>query len=235
MRSRHRSRTRLLVAGVAAVTVAVTALVGGIFMPQGMIGGPQAAAAAEGNCGQPIHNVNDLIGSDPALANKVMTDNEYNGMLGSVFGDNHMLCGAGRAVIDTVAGTIVQVIVETGTGLKWEWIATVGRLLTSQYGPDSGKPTVLPDVGPSGGYAAPVAWTGGIGLNLNRTPNERSALGTVPEGGAVTILCQEHGRFVNGGPTPSDLWDLVDYGGTVGWVADAYVNTGTPNQVAPTC
>jgi hypothetical protein len=40
---------------------------------------------------------------------------------------------------------------------------------------------------------------------------------------------------VNGGPTPSDLWDLVDYGGTVGWVADVYVNTETPNQVAPTC
>ena len=84
-------------------------------------------------------------------------------------------------------------------------------------------------------YAAPVAWTGGIGLNLNQNPYERSAFGTVPEGGTVTILCQEHGRFVNGGRTPSDLWDLVDYGATVGWVADVYVNTGTPNQVAPTC
>jgi hypothetical protein len=55
------------------------------------------------------------------------------------------------------------------------------------------------------------------------------------QGVTVTIMCQEHGRFVNGGPTPSDLWDLVDYGGMVGWVADAYVTTGTPNQVAPTC
>jgi hypothetical protein len=110
-----------------------------------------------------------------------MTDNEYNGMLGSVFGDNQWLCGAGRAVIDTVAGTIVQVIVETSTGLKWEWIATAGRLLNSQFGPDSGRPTVLPDVGPSGGYAAAVAWTGGIGLNLNQNPYERSASARFPK------------------------------------------------------
>lgn len=215
-----------------AVAMAVTGLVaGGAFLPKGSIAGPQAAAAAEGNCGQPIHNFEPLIGSNPALANKLMADNYYNGVFGSVFGDNQMLCGAARTVVDTIAGRVVRAVFPNGT---WAWIATGGRLLQSQYGPDSGQPTVLPDVAPSGGYAAPVAWTGGIGLNLNRNPNERSAFDTVPEG-TVTILCQERGRFVNGGPTPSDLWDLVDYGGTVGWVADAYVNTGTPNQVAPTC
>ncbi len=70
---------------------------------------------------------------------------------------------------------------------------------------------------------------------MNSNPYASSRFLTVPEGATVTILCQERGRFVNGGRTPSDLWDLVDYGGTAGWVADAYVNTGTPHQVAPTC
>src|SRR4051794_27824312 len=104
----RRSLTRPLVAGVAAVTVAVAGLVaGGAFLPAGTIGGPQAASAESGTCGKPIKSYDQLIGVAPDRAIKIMTDNHYNEQLGSVFGDNELLCGITRAGIDAVAGQVV--------------------------------------------------------------------------------------------------------------------------------
>ena len=47
----------------------------------------------------------------------------------------------------------------------------------------------------------------------------------------VTIRCQKRGQSVTGTYGTSTLWDNI---GT-GFVADAYISTGSDGQVAPTC
>ena len=47
----------------------------------------------------------------------------------------------------------------------------------------------------------------------------------------MVIRCQRRGQTVNGTYGASSLWDKLDGG----YVADAYVATGSDGQVAPTC
>ena len=73
----RRSLTRLLVAGVAALVVAVAGLVaGGVLLPTGSMGGPQAASADGKTCGEPIREYEDLIAIDPAAATRLMSELE---------------------------------------------------------------------------------------------------------------------------------------------------------------
>ena len=58
-----------------------------------------------------------------------------------------------------------------------------------------------------------------------------TAVGSVPDGAKVTIKCQKHGSQVTGTYGTTTLWDYI---GT-GYISDAYVNTGSDGQVAPTC
>ena len=58
-----------------------------------------------------------------------------------------------------------------------------------------------------------------------------AAVGTVGDGATVTITCQKKGQSITGTYGTSTLWDKI--GG--GFVADAYVSTGSDGQVAPTC
>lgn len=58
-----------------------------------------------------------------------------------------------------------------------------------------------------------------------------AAVGSVSDGARVTITCQKRGQMVSGTYGSSDLWDKV--GG--GYIADAFVSTGSDGQVAPTC
>jgi uncharacterized protein YraI len=58
-----------------------------------------------------------------------------------------------------------------------------------------------------------------------------SAVGSVADGARVTITCQKHGQTVSGTYGTSSLWDHI----SGGFVADAFVSTGSDGQVAPTC
>jgi uncharacterized protein YraI len=58
-----------------------------------------------------------------------------------------------------------------------------------------------------------------------------AAVGSIADGSHVTITCQKHGQSISGTYGTSSLWDDIGNG----FVADAYVRTGSDGQVAPTC
>jgi hypothetical protein len=72
----------------------------------------------------------------------------------------------------------------------------------------------------------------GVALTIRSGPGTGySAIGSAPDGARVTISCQKAGTKVTGTFGTSNLWDKI---GT-GYVADAYVYTGTDGRVAPNC
>lgn len=74
--------------------------------------------------------------------------------------------------------------------------------------------------------------TNGAPLTVRSTPNTSgNDVGSVSDGTVIDIKCQVHGSSVSGTYGTSNLWDFI---GT-GYVADAYVSTGSDGQVAPTC
>lgn len=58
-----------------------------------------------------------------------------------------------------------------------------------------------------------------------------AAIGSVADGTHVTIRCQRRGQSITGTFGTSSLWDDIG----AGFVADAYVATGSDGQIAPTC
>ncbi len=83
----------------------------------------------------------------------------------------------------------------------------------------------------SGGVVARVN-TRGISLNVRSGPGTGFAVvGSVPDGATVRISCQARGTAVSGTYGRSTLWDRIG----VGYIADAYVYTGSDGQVAPNC
>jgi hypothetical protein len=58
-----------------------------------------------------------------------------------------------------------------------------------------------------------------------------TAIGTVGDGVFVTISCQKLGQSISGTYGTSALWDKIGEG----YVADAYVSTGSDGRVAPDC
>ncbi|NUP13920.1 MAG: peptidoglycan DD-metalloendopeptidase family protein [Polyangiaceae bacterium] len=84
--------------------------------------------------------------------------------------------------------------------------------------------------GPSG--VTGIVDTAGPDLTVRAEAKPDSdAVGAVSDGEAVTITCQKQGAPVNGTYGTSSLWDYIGNG----YVADAYVSTGSDGQVAPTC
>jgi hypothetical protein len=170
-----------------------------------------------------------------------MTDNHYNEQLGSVFGDNELLCGITRAGIDAVAGQVVKVLVKRSTGVDWVWIKVVGQQLHHKYGQnkghsqDKGQLRQLPGHDGSGEIRGEVTDTGGQGLMLNRSPKAKSWLdgvGGIPEGATVTIMCRtDGGRGVSTGKGGS-RWCRVAYQGVEGWAAGAHLD---PVKSVPSC
>ncbi len=74
--------------------------------------------------------------------------------------------------------------------------------------------------------------TSGANLKVRKSPSTNAEqVGVVADGAVVTITCQKIGSKVTGTFGTSKLWDFI---GT-GYVADAYVSTGSDGQVAPTC
>jgi hypothetical protein len=74
--------------------------------------------------------------------------------------------------------------------------------------------------------------TSGAALTVRQSPSTgAAAVGSVSDGAHVTITCQKRAQTVSGTYGASNLWDKI--GG--GFIADAYVSTGSDGQVAPTC
>lgn len=60
-------------------------------------------------------------------------------------------------------------------------------------------------------------------------------LGCIPDGTSMGIDCTITGEAVTGPWGESTLWDHTSYGSASGFVADAWVNTGTSTPTAPSC
>jgi hypothetical protein len=85
--------------------------------------------------------------------------------------------------------------------------------------------------GGGGGVTATIN-TNGASLTVRSKPSTSgNDVGSVSDGQVVTIACQVHGSSVSGTYGTSTLWDFIGNG----YVADAYVATGSDGQVAPTC
>lgn len=84
----------------------------------------------------------------------------------------------------------------------------------------------------SGGAVVGRVNTAGAPLTIRAgTSTSTAAIGSVADGAQVTITCQKRGQTITGTYGTSNLWDKVGSG----YVADAYVLTGSDGQVAPTC
>ena len=82
-------------------------------------------------------------------------------------------------------------------------------------------------VGPAG-----TVNTAGSPLTVRTGTNTgTTAIGTVPDGGTIYLRCQVQGQSVTGTYGTSSWWDHIG----AGYVADAYVNTGSDGRVAPLC
>ena len=85
--------------------------------------------------------------------------------------------------------------------------------------------------GTSSGVTARIN-TAGSRLTVRKGPTTSSdAIGTVGDGVFVTIQCQATGQAITGTYGTSKLWDDIGNG----YVADAYVATGSDGRVAPAC
>ena len=84
----------------------------------------------------------------------------------------------------------------------------------------------------TGGSVVGRVNTAGAPLTIRAgASTDTAAVGSVNDGAQVTITCQKRGESVSGTYGTSTLWDKI--GG--GFIADAYVSTGSDGQVAPTC
>ncbi len=81
-----------------------------------------------------------------------------------------------------------------------------------------------------------VAFTGGVGLWARTGPGYGAELLTVlPEGTEMRLRCQVRSEMIDGWIS-SDLWDQVELAdGSVVWVSDVYVETGSNDAVAEAC
>ena len=81
------------------------------------------------------------------------------------------------------------------------------------------------------GFAARIN-TSGAPLTIRAgASTATAALGSIADGATVTIKCQQVGQAVSGTYGTSKLWDKIG----AGYVADAYVSTGSDGRVAPDC
>lgn len=81
------------------------------------------------------------------------------------------------------------------------------------------------------GFAARIN-TAGAPLTIRQGASTTTdAVGSIADGANVTIHCQKIGQSVTGTYGTSKLWDKIG----AGFVADAYVATGSDGRIAPEC
>lgn len=75
--------------------------------------------------------------------------------------------------------------------------------------------------------------TSGANLTVRAAPGSQyNSYGSRSDGATVTITCQTSGSSVTGTYGTSSIWDMISSGG---FIADAYVHTGSDGYVAPKC
>lgn len=162
---------------------------------------------------------------DPFAAFNDMSNDFYDSLLQKA-GGTTQVCGPYHWVIEQGAKWVVKS--NTPAWLNFG-IKAAGNGASS-----TNVPAVIPDVGPSTTY--PVSWTGGQGLWLRGGPGGGSSkVRLMPEGARLAIVCQTHGQTISSAYATTDLWDKVTYDGITGFASDAFIDTNTNAQVAPTC
>ena len=95
---------------------------------------------------------------------------------------------------------------------------------------------VPPDPAPPGPVTPPPAdhvfhvhntcRDGACGLRVRQDPSiTANQIGVIYDGGAANIRCQTVGTLVTGIEGSNDVWDQIDFGGGIGYVADLYMDT----------
>jgi hypothetical protein len=214
-----------------------------VAMVTGLIALSAAPASAEEQlCGTRIQN-NEITADIPGLQRFLQQgeQNNINALKRLLpWGDSGRWCGplefASDIGVELIVGGALMHLVRVEIPFREDFLAAVGSV-TWERVKDKVLPPRLPDVGPGDSTVvlAPVAWTGGIGLNLRPGPGRAGWIGNVPEGNDVSILCTTRGELVYGPFGPTDLWDRVAYNGQIGYVSDAFLWTGTNEPVAPSC
>ena len=90
----------------------------------------------------------------------------------------------------------------------------------------------------SGGGSPPAVGTilGSQGRAFYIGPDTATAqVGTIPNGTQITVDCTVGGQAATGPYGTETTWDRTNYGGSVGFVSDAWVYTGTNNAAFPSC
>lgn len=175
---------------------------------------------------------------DPFAAFNDMANAFYDDLWQNAGGPSE-LCGPYHWLIEQGAQMIVDKHVPDVISYGLDAVDAANNSAMTQTAPPSTTPAIIPAVGPSVTYR--VSWTNGLGLWLRGGPGGNSSLISVmPEGSQVQILCQARGEVIAGPYATTDLWDKVVYTGpdgvtTVAMASDAYIDTLTNGQVAPTC
>jgi hypothetical protein len=67
---------------------------------------------------------------------------------------------------------------------------------------------------------------GACGLIVRQAPStSANQIGVLYDGAAANIRCQTVGTLVTGIEGSNDVWDQIDFGGGIGYVADLYMDT----------
>ena len=199
---------------------------------------PATTASADDTYNGETYCGTTLSGSSPAQnptgAFNDMTNDFYDSWLQKL-GGSDTLCGPYHWLINQGAKRIVP------NGVKnFTKVYRAANGMQGQAG-GVGNVTELPRAGVDSPRTYPVAWTGGQGLWLVGGPSVSApTIRLMPDGTQVTIMCQRQGDAVGNGVAVTTLWDQVaipeaDGTTTIGWATDAFINTSSDGQVAPTC
>lgn len=219
--------------GIAALAVIPLAFISSVASM------PAAQAEERTYCGAVVGDVSP--GEDPAAAFQDESDVFYDGLIEAIFGDSDVnpetVCIPAHLLVEKGAKYVVGRVVPNGKVFKVLLKASRAEelLRSGENAVDGaqGAPEEFPRVGHA--VSGTVSWTNGLGLLLRSgSGSDAAAIDLVPEGATLEIQCQEHGITITSGQ-PTDLWDKVVYRGISGFVSDAYVYTGTYEQVAPSC
>ena len=230
-----RASDALRAAGVAAwritQTVGSAPASAGVHLADGTVNGKAYTAAVDlsvsGMSSAQIHNLLEKLGKVGYAAwyRKSGTDG-WNGSnhIHGVYANCKMKSALRSQVRSWLVGRNGLV---SNTLYKWHSFSAAARSTVKAKFAQSGGGTT----NGGSGFAARIN-TSGAPLTIRAgASTATAAIGSVADGATVTISCQRVGQSVTGTYGTSKLWDKIG----AGYVADAYVSTGSDGRVAPDC
>lgn len=125
----------------------------------------------------------------------------------------------------------------------WGWVMTgsdpsasiTGNGSKAQLEPNGYVPTNNPNWKEN--FLGKIDTSLGKTVSVRKSPEvDAEELSTLKTGSKVKIICQKYGDEVPYHFGPTKLWNWIEYeSGKFGFITDAYVFTGTDDQVAPMC